>query len=270
MVENDESSANCFLELASTQRLQIILLLLKKKSKISEITKEVHATIQEISRNFNRLEKVGLITKLPDRLYELSTFGKMICMQIPSIAFISKNEKYFKEHNFGNLPLKFIQRIGSLNTGHEINGYARVVEKWKEIYDNADEYIYNLLIDTPYSIELMDIIEKKLKNKIQIKSVFSEKVIVPKERKKLLKKYDFEKYIKNNLLERKMTKELQISIALNEKHAIVCFPFTNGEIDLSKGFFCENKDFHEWCLDYFRFCMYAGKRFREDMLNSNN
>lgn len=265
-----EESVNYFLELASTQRMQIILSLLKKNSKISEIAKEVNSTIQEVSRNFERLERTGLITKQHDRYYEISTLGKIICMQIPSITFISKNEKYFTEHNFEDLPLKFMQRIGSLESGVMINGYTRTLEKWKKIYNEAEQYIYNLLVDAPYSIEFMTIIEKKLQNKIEIKSVFSDNVIVPDERKKILKKYDFEKYLKNNLLERKMKKDLKISITINEKQAMVCFPFLNGETDLSKGFFSENKDFHEWCLDYFRYCMYTGKRFREDILKTDN
>jgi len=262
-----EETVNYFLELASTQRMQIMNLLSKKKSRINEISKEIESTIQEVSRNFERLERTGLIVKQHDRYYEISTLGRIVCMQIPSISFISKNEKYFMEHNFEDLPLKFIQRIGSLEPGTLVNGYTRVLEKWKNVYSDAEEYIYNLLIDTPYSIEFMDIIKKKLQNKIEIKSVFSENTIVPYERKKILKKYDFDQYLKSNLLERKMKKDLKISIAINEKQAIVCFPFLNGETDLSKGFFSENRDFHEWCLDYFRYCMHTGKRFREDILN---
>ncbi|QLH02669.1 transcriptional regulator [Nitrosopumilus cobalaminigenes] len=267
MSENEELTAKYFLELASTQRLEIIYALFKKQSSISEIAKQLEATIQEVSRNFGRLEKTGLIDKQQDRLYSLSTFGKMICMQTPSIGFISKNERYFKEHDFGNLPLKFIQRIGALNNSNSINGYSRIIEKWDSIYRESEEYIYNILIDAPYSIEMMDIIETKLKKNIKIKSIFSENVIVPKDRKKILKKYDFDKYIKNDTLEKKMTKNTKISITMNEKQAVVCFPFTNGEIDLSKGFYSSDENFHQWCLDYFRYCLFEGKRFREDIIN---
>jgi len=52
-----ESAANDFLELASEQRLGILLMLLEEKSKISAIAKEMGATVPEVYRNFERLRR---------------------------------------------------------------------------------------------------------------------------------------------------------------------------------------------------------------------
>ncbi|HII04039.1 MAG TPA: transcriptional regulator, partial [Candidatus Nitrosotenuis sp.] len=43
-----EEAANNFLELSSQQRLQIIFRLLEKKSKITNMAKEIGATVQEV------------------------------------------------------------------------------------------------------------------------------------------------------------------------------------------------------------------------------
>jgi predicted transcriptional regulator len=98
-----ENAADDFLELASEQRLKIIFNPLEKKSKISNMAKELHATVQEVHRNFERLSDAGLIVKDKDGYYDL-TNGKTICTQVPSLLFLSKNRKYFETHDFGDIP----------------------------------------------------------------------------------------------------------------------------------------------------------------------
>ena len=106
------------------------------------MAKELHATVQEVHRNFERLSNAGLILKDKDGLYDLTTYGKTMCTQVPSLLFLSKNRKYFETHDFGDIPMKFIQRIGALAGGQQIKGFVNVLEQWKLVYKNADEYIY--------------------------------------------------------------------------------------------------------------------------------
>ncbi|HET6457602.1 MAG TPA: ArsR family transcriptional regulator, partial [Nitrosopumilaceae archaeon] len=88
-----EKTADDFLELASQQRLGILLRLLEKKSKVSIIAKELDATVPEVYRNFERLVKANLIIKDADGNYSITTYGKIICGQIPSLVFLSQNKK---------------------------------------------------------------------------------------------------------------------------------------------------------------------------------
>ena len=83
-----EKTADDFLELASQQRLGILLRLLDKKSKVSIIAKDLDATVPEVYRNFERLVKADLIVKGADGDYSITTYGKTICNQIPSLAFL--------------------------------------------------------------------------------------------------------------------------------------------------------------------------------------
>jgi len=106
-----DSSANEFLELASEQRLAILLRLYEQKSKVSILAKELDATVPEVYRNFERLGKADLITKEADGDYSITTYGKIVCGQIPALKFLSSNKKYFRNHDFGDVPQKFLNSM---------------------------------------------------------------------------------------------------------------------------------------------------------------
>ena len=137
MIEFHEDSAKSFLELASNQRLKIMLSISNKPSKPSIMSKELDVTIQEVSRNFDRLVDAGLLVKNNEGRHHLSTFGKIVCMQIPSLVFLSHNRRYFEKHSLDDIPLKFKQRIGALVQGELIKGFVKVQERWKKIYENC-------------------------------------------------------------------------------------------------------------------------------------
>ena len=258
--------ASEFFEIGSEQRLSIILHLNEKTWSISPLSKELGATITEVHRNFGRLQKAGLILKNLDGTYHLTVFGTLICSQIPAIAFVSNNKKYFENHNFGALPTKFYHRVGELYEQKHIKGYVRVLEKWKEIQINATQYIYNILTEVPYSKEIIDVVEEKLRNKIKIRTVFAENTIVPEERKTIFKIKNFQKYIKEDILLRRMTKQISIVVILNEKEACIMFPNLKGEPDMSEMFYSSDPQFHEWCLDYFNHCWNNSASFKENKL----
>lgn len=259
-----ENSAKDFLEIASHQRISIIFSLKEKKSKVSMMAKQLDATPQEVSRNFERLVKAGLIAKDTDGYYGLSTFGKAICTQVPSLVFLSQNRKYFEKHNFEDIPLKFIQRIGALVRGKYVKGFVKVQEQWREIYDNADKYVYNILSEL--SLDLIELAVAKTKNNVKISNIFSESTIVPKGRKQLLEKVGFRKLVQEGKIERKMQKDVKVVVVLNEKEACISFPLLDGETDLSQGFYSDDVPFHEWCLDYFRYCWHGADNFKESKI----
>ena len=261
-----EKASEDFLELSSEQRLRIMFSLLEKKSNISKMAKEIDATNPEVHRNFNRLLKTGLILKEPDGNYSLTTFGKVTCNMIPSFEFIAKNRKFFETHNFGDLGIKFIHRLGELEDKKQIKGFVKVIEKWKEVHKNSKKYIYNILSEVPYDTDTVNAVEEKLKKKIKIKTIFSEDAVIPDERKKIFEKKNFAKYVKEEILERKMIKKVSLSIVLNEKESCVIFPKMDGTPDMEQMFYSKNSDFHEWCLDLFNDTWNKASSFQEAKL----
>jgi len=264
MVDLYEKAADHFLELASPQRLQILFKLSEKSFTITEMAKELDSTKQEVHRNFRRLEDIRLIEKDVDGGYSITTFGKTMCTQVPSLVFLSQNMEYFEDHEFGDVPTKFIMRTGQLAGGEHIKGVVKVLEQWKEIYKNANEYVYEMLYEVP--LDLIEPLVKRIKEGIQFNYIFSKSAVIPKGRKDLLRKLGFDKLIEKGLVERKMMDRVLTVVVLNEKEACVLFPNRKGEADISEMFYGNDLMFHEWCLDYFRYCWYGSDVFQESKL----
>lgn len=254
------------LEISSEQRLNIIRRLNVEKSNLSNMARQLDATVAEVHRNFGRLQKVGFVKKDAGGNYELTLYGKIVCIQIPMFSFMIKNRKYFEVHDLTVLPVKYIQRIGALSDSKVITGCVKVMEEWENIYKNAKEYICNILIEIPYNENLLKILESKLENKVKILSIFSETVIVSKERQELLSKFNFSKFVKNGTLEKKMIKIIKIAMVLNENEAGISFPTNEGEPDMSKMLYSTEKSFHEWCLDFFNECWKNSTAFQESKI----
>lgn len=268
MKDSNELIANDLLELSSTKRLDILKLILDEKSSISQIAKLLNSTNQEIHRNLQRLEKHEFIEKSREGNYELTNYGKNILKQLKNIAFLSKHKKYFKNHNLDHIPTKFIQRVGQLENSQSIKGFVKVHEKWNSIYEDAEKYIANILYEVSYEPNIINTLIKKMNSGVKIQSIFSESAIVTSKRKQVIKKMDFEKFVKVKLLERKMTKKVLVAVILNEKHAGISFPNNEGDIDLSSMLFSEDLEFHEWCEDYFNECWKSANTFQEHKILS--
>ncbi|KFM19547.1 transcriptional regulator protein-like protein [Marine Group I thaumarchaeote SCGC AAA799-P11] len=264
MADLIDEAADYVLELASSQRLSILIGLLTKQSTPTAFAKSIDSTKQEVHRNFSRLEKAGLIKKNVGGTYSLTTFGQVVCTQVPSLVFLSQNRKYFEEHNFGDIPHKFQMRCGQLANAQYVKGVSKVLETWKSIYKNSNEYIYEILSEVP--LDLIEPLVKQVKKGVKFNYIFSESVVVPKGRKALLKKLGFDKLMEKGLIERKMEKDVKTVVVLNEKEACLMFPTLDGESDISEMLYSDDPMFHEWCLDYFRYCWYGSDIFKESKL----
>ena len=261
-----ENTAGGFLELASEQRLNIIKNVAKNKLNISKLANILDATKPEIHRNVTRLTKAGLIEKNTDGDYGLTVYGNAVLVQIPSLTFFTENKQFFRNHTLGNLEDKFIQRIGALENKKQLKGYVKTLEKWRQIHENAEKYVYNILSEVPYTGDIIQVISKQLENNIHIRSVFSDKAIIPEERKKIFEKKDFQKYIKNGNLERKIKKNVTVVVLVTDKESAVFFPNLEGTTDLSEMYYSSDPKFHEWCIDYFTWCWNNGTSFQESKL----
>ncbi|HEX2472641.1 MAG TPA: ArsR family transcriptional regulator [Nitrososphaera sp.] len=254
-----------FFELASEQRLAIVFQLNNKSAKISQLAKDLDITMQEVHRNVSRLQDAGLIEKDPEGIFSLTTFGNTIIKQIPTFNYLSKYKEYFSEHVLGELPIKFIMRLGALDKCEFIKGIVAILERWKDIYRQADQYIYEIVPQVP--IDLIEPAVTRVKEKaVKYSYVFPENVIIPKGRKELLKKLSHNELLSKGAIERRMVESVQVAVILNEKQASVLFPTQKGETDMNMMFVSPDPIFHEWCLDYFRYRWYGSDIFDESRL----
>lgn len=179
---------------------------------------------------------------------------------------MSENKKYFKNHDFGNIPQKFLQRIGALAESQKIKGFVKVMEKWNDIYKNADEYIFNILYEVPYTSDLMVPLIKKVESGVKLRSILSETAIISKERKQVIDKLGIKKLIEKGLMERKIQDTVSVVLLLNEKEGCIMFPGKNGEVDLAEGVYGNDSFFQEWCHDYFDYCWNNAQPFQESKM----
>ena len=265
-----EESEKTFIELSNSQRLQIINALENTSMNLTLLAKHLGITMQEAHRNFNRLMDAGIVSRDSNGSYSLTTFGNTIMTQIPSINFLSKNRNYFSDHFFANLPMKFVQRIGSLDNSNFIRGLVAVIEEIKELYRYSQEYIYGMIPQVP--LDLMEVAAKTvMERKIKFNYILPKNAAIPKKGKDFLNEINYQELLKEGLVERKMIDEVKVSVVLNEKKALVMFPSVKGETDMNGAFSKSidrenNKLFHEWCLDYFRYSWLDSKPFDNSKL----
>lgn len=253
-----------FFELASEQRLSIIFRVNEKPARIAQLAKDLNITMQEAHRNVNRLQRAGLIEKDSDGAFSLTTFGNTITKQIPTFNYLSKHREYFSEHVLGELPMKFIQRLGALDRSEYVKGVVAVIERWKEMYRRANDFIYEMIPQVP--LDLIEPAVGRVKERgVKYSYVLPRNVIIPVGRKELLKKLGHNELL-NKAIERRMVDSVQVAVVLNEKQASVFFPTQKGETDMNMIFYSEDPLFHEWCLDYFRYRWYGGDIFDETQI----
>ena len=264
-----ENTARTFFELGSAQRIAILYKIAEVKCNLARLSKDLGCTMPEIRRNIIRLTNSGMVDRESNGIFFLTTFGKTILEQIPTLDFLARNKDYFSDHTLSALPLKFIRRIGSLSNSKLISGLVSVDERLNDIYNRSQEYVYAIIPEV--TIDLIESIVARLK-KVENKNfrfgyIMSTHATVPKRRKQLLEALGFGELLKKGTVERKMVNSLLIGVVLNDEQACVMFPRIQRnnkiEIDMNSMLYGDDPDFHEWCLDYYRYIWHNARSFDE-------
>ena len=263
--EKLEAATMQFVELSNDLRINMLLGILKNGTgKISDIAKKHSVPVQEVARNFKRMTEAGLVKKNSEGEYKLTRVGEFACYTIPSFMFISNNQNYFKFHNFGYVPIKFVQRLGALVDTELIHGTPRVLDRWKSIYGNATKKI-NIISSELFDAEFVDMITEKLKenSELKVSYIMSTDIIMPKQRKDDLLERGMHKLISEKKIERKMLKKIRTILVANENEAMVMFPSIDGKSDMRDAFYGTDPHFIEWCEDYFEDSLKKSESFSE-------
>jgi predicted transcriptional regulator len=278
-------------ELASAERLSILSRLSEQKvaNNLSTLSKDLNIVVQEIHRHINRLLEAGLIQKTSANSYSLTAFGIVMLTQIPTLKFLAKNKDYFSDHILGQLPLKFIQRLGALSDSQYLDNQVAVFEYQREILSKAQNYLYIIIPLIP--LYLIDSIMLRLEAnetnsgrnvpEMQLKYLLPYNAILPKKRHNDLRHSAFYELLNKEIVQRRMTERVHVGIIINESQSMVMFPTIakkgstrvrggeegQEEIDMNSGFYSTDSIFHEWCVDYFNYMWHIAKPFNRNKLN---
>ena len=281
-------------ELASAERLSILSRLSEGKAatnNLSTLSKDLNIVVQEIHRHISRLLEAGLIQKTSANSYSLTAFGTVMLTQIPTLNFLSKYKSYFSDHVLGELPLKFIQRLGALLDSLYLDNQVAVFEYQREILSKAQYYLYIILPQIP--LYLIDLIMQRLEvnennsgrnePEIQLKYLLPYNAILPKRRHNDLRHSTFYELLSREIVQRRMIEKVHLGILVSKGQSMVMFPMTNKKgsvrggggrkeeeevkIDMNSGFYSTDSIFHEWCLDYFNYMWQIAKPFNPKRLS---
>ncbi len=253
-----------FTELAGDARRAMLLKLRERSLKLSTLSKDLDMTIQHAHSNINRLIEVGLVEKTSTGYLSLTTYGKTMINQLPAFHFLAEHKDYFRDHTFGNLPLKFERRIGDLDNCSVVKGVVAVLQRWKLMYQGAGGYINT--ITSQVLVDLIEPLAAKVKSGTKLLYVMPEDVIVPKGTLEATKKVSWESILAERKAERRMIKSVTVSTIVTDRSAGVLFPNLKNEVDMNVMFYSEDSSFREWCQDYFRYVWESSELFDKGKL----
>lgn len=259
-----DETEEIFSSLANIQRLAILYSISDNKKTLSSVAKELKTTTQETHRNLNKLMNSNIIKRDVKGYFSLTVFGDMIIKNISAINFLSKHKKFFSEHNFYDIPIKFIHRIGALEKSEYISGFVAIIEYIKRMYNNCEKYIYSILPQVP--LELIHTIIPIVKEReVKFKHILPIDALIPKNSEEYLKNEGYSQLVQKGIIERRMITRTNLGIVITENQALVMFPLAKGQVDMNF-IFCNDISmdgglFHEWCLDYFNEIWNIAKTF---------
>ena len=97
---------------------------------------------------------------------------------IPSYNFLFNNKDYFLEHNLGDLPIQFIQRIGAFQNCEVVHGVMAILQRWKMLYATSTEYIKEIMAQVP--LDLIETLSLKIHSGVRFSYIFPSDVVFQK------------------------------------------------------------------------------------------
>jgi predicted transcriptional regulator len=262
--EPNEGVGSLFFELAGDLRLSMLSKLQQRPYRLSQLAAELDATMQEAHRNMTRLVSSGLVSKDREGELLLTAYGKTVVTIIPSYNFLYLNKEYFLDHSLGNLPAKFIQRMGAFEKCELVRGVMAILQRWKNLYLESDKYIREIMAQVP--LDLIETVSSRIDNGVKFSYIFASNAVIPQGRTQLLQKIGWRNFISKGLVERRILPEVRVMTIFNENQGCVLFPNMKGEPDLNIMFHGRDPEFLEWCADLFTYQWERAEAFDESKL----
>ena len=238
-----------FWELASDLRCSILSELQNQSLKPTILAKKLGQTIQETHRQCSRLEKIHLIKRESKGELSLTTMGKMALNQFSYFMLLSKNKKYFDEHDVGSLPTQFVQQLGVLESCELLEGTFAIMERWKKITKEAKKYLK--FVSVQVSLDIFRLGISSAKKGTIVSLIHGKNTIYPRGSKSELVSPSVQTLIEKQTYQRKMIDKIDVVLVFNEKQGTVAFPNLEGKADVNYVFAGNNESFLNWCNDYF-------------------
>ena len=239
-----ENYSSLLFELASVDRLDILLLLKKTPLKLSHISNKLNFTVQETSRNVARLSEAELITKDVDGGFHLTPYGEEALNLLSGFKFLFENREYFAAHTVRELPQEFRDSIGMLDGSEFIGDVMVTFHNIERLIANAGEHVWiltnQILASTiPY---LMQAVERGT----EFRLLMPKDYLPSKGIREIVLNPAFEKAARTKKLQIRYLDKIDAFLCVSEKEAAaIAFPNPEGKLDYI-GFNSKNTTATQW------------------------
>ena len=107
---------------------------------------------------------------------------------IPSYNFLFNNKDYFLEHDLGDLPIQFIQRIGAFQNCEVVHGVMAILGSDGRCFTRHLPNTSRKVM-TQVPLDLIETLSLRIHSGVRFSYIFPSDVVIPKGRRQLLLKF---------------------------------------------------------------------------------
>lgn len=237
-------------EVSNEYRHSILLQLVERPMRVTDLSRQMDLTSQEISRHVSRLDEVGLTHKDVEGFHHLSHYGELVLEQLEELEFISRHREYFTEHTLRRLPKGFVKRLGDLRESTFIHGVMDFLQFIERIIREAEGDI-RFMVDQ-YPMTAMASIGEALDRGVVFRCIEPDEGITgPKIGPREFEETSGLKRARSTpLVEMRSLGSIDVYLFVSEKMCALAFPTGHGEFDY-RGFTAKDEVSVGWCRELF-------------------
>ena len=239
MTPYKEDFYDLLFEVSNPNRHNILKLIENEQRNLTNLSNNTNLNLPETRRHVTRLSEVGLIQRVPDGSYIITSLGQRVLEQLDTVSFFLENRDYFYKHSVEKLPHEFKIRLGDLSSSTFYEKTLDFLQKIEQIVTRANEKLYLLVDEIPYLLipSIIDAISRGVEINLISKEI---KNINP----------ETEKILYSSLTKHSITERPDILMVFSNQIAAVAFPTLEGEIDYS-GFISKDIWTLNWANSFF-------------------
>ncbi len=245
-----ENFYDLLFEISNEYRHQILLMLARKPLRVTDISKKLDLTSQEISRHVARLGDIGLTHKDVEGLHHLSHLGGLVIQLLEEIEFTSQHSEYLIKHSLTHLPDKLVKRVGDLKDSTYIHRLMDFLQLIDGVISEAEDHVW-FMVDQ-YPLNALDIIKEALDRGVEFKTIEPERTTHGPH----FDLQDAEDMIElrrartTPLVQQRALESIDSLVFISDKMALFAFPTLEGDFDY-RGFTTVDEGAMEWCRELF-------------------
>ena len=237
----EEAAAELFFILAGMDRRRILSELKKENLKLNETARRLNMTPTEAVRQLQRMTEAGLLEKMPDGKYRLTSYAKLVLDASSPLDFIAKFREYFLAHDASLLPEEYRARLRELSEVKLMTTTTETFNNTTEMIKDARQRI-DATVEVGFEVHLQ-MMRQRLQEGVKVRWLLQESFVT-----KASPMLRSEKQIP----EMRTTPRLSGHVYVTDKAAAITLRRNDGTMSLSS-FYGEDPVFLKWANDLFKY-----------------